>query len=189
MAIKVKVKLVLPGLTLGAEWEPDVTERRAAWELYVELVSRISTAPIGTNTGLVREALDSLYTLFGSTRDILRKYGPSIAPQRTRRRRTSLGVIAIAMLNGSIRPVLSKWHPILEDHEHNRPPDVSPLRHEQAWSRIDELRDELNQLRNTLIDVATVLGTVCGSADLLTLPPPDSTKQLEPAPKITVVVG
>jgi len=191
MTIKVKLKLAVPGLSVGAEWQPDETERRAAWELYVELVTRISTVAIDGDNGLATEALASLYTLFGSTRDILRKYGPSVAPRRGRggARRTSLGLIAVAMLNGGIRPVLSKWHPIVEDHEHNRPAGRSPLEHERLWPRIAELRDELNRLRNMLIDVATILGTVCGSADLLSLPAPGPVQGEEQRAEITVVVA
>ncbi|NEO32772.1 MAG: hypothetical protein F6K36_20600 [Symploca sp. SIO3C6] len=37
-----KVSVNLPFGIGGAEWEADPTERRAAWSLYIELVTRIS---------------------------------------------------------------------------------------------------------------------------------------------------
>ena len=71
-----KVSLNLPFGLGGVEqtWVPDDDERLAAWELYVELSTRITTVPLHAGTGLVREALSSLYSLFGTTREILRRY-------------------------------------------------------------------------------------------------------------------
>ncbi len=59
-----KVSLNLPFGLGGVEqtWEPDDDERRAAWELYVELATRIATVPRQPGTGLAREALNSLHT-------------------------------------------------------------------------------------------------------------------------------
>jgi hypothetical protein len=75
----VKVSLNLPIGGVEGTWEPDESERDAAWEMYVELITRISVAELKPDEGLLREALSSLHTLFGTTRTILRKYGPSIA--------------------------------------------------------------------------------------------------------------
>jgi hypothetical protein len=47
--------------------------------MYVELITRISVVELKPGEGLLREALSSLYTLFDTTRMILRKYGPSVA--------------------------------------------------------------------------------------------------------------
>jgi hypothetical protein len=67
-----KLKKVSVRLSFGigsAELEADPTERRAAWSLYVELVTRIAVQPLETNQGLLLEALNSLYSLFDTTRD------------------------------------------------------------------------------------------------------------------------
>lgn len=45
--------------------------RWAAWALYIELKTRITTQALNDDQGLLREALNSLYSLFGSTREIL----------------------------------------------------------------------------------------------------------------------
>ncbi len=59
--ILTKVSINLPFGIGGAEWEVDDTQRRAAWALYVELVTRISVEPLKGNEGLMRETLNSLY--------------------------------------------------------------------------------------------------------------------------------
>ncbi len=76
----VSVKLEIPYIGgIEGTWEPDKEEQRAAWEMYVELITRISTVELGPEEGLLREALTSLYSLFATTRTILREHGPSVA--------------------------------------------------------------------------------------------------------------
>lgn len=41
----VGVKLNLRVVEISGTWEPNDAERRAAWELYVELVTRVSVVP------------------------------------------------------------------------------------------------------------------------------------------------
>ena len=96
-----KVSINLPFGIGGTEWETDPTERRAAWFLYVELVTRISVEPLKSNKGLLREALNSLYSLFDTTRDILKEAGPDVGASLK-----SVGGIAIADYNQalSIKP-------------------------------------------------------------------------------------
>ncbi|RQH25906.1 hypothetical protein D4Z78_01585 [Okeania hirsuta] len=45
-AVLKKVSVSLPFGLGSAEWEADLTERHAAWSLYVELVTRISVQPL-----------------------------------------------------------------------------------------------------------------------------------------------
>jgi hypothetical protein len=73
-----KVSVSLPFGIGSAEWEADPTERRAAWSLYIELVTRIAVQPLEVDEGLLREALTSLYSMFGTTREIL-KQGVKVA--------------------------------------------------------------------------------------------------------------
>lgn len=94
---KFKVKKISTSLPFGlgqVELESDETMRRAAWALYVELTTRITTQTLETEQGLLRETLNSLYSLFGSTRQILREAGPDIGTSLE-----SVGGIAIAVLN------------------------------------------------------------------------------------------
>lgn len=145
--------------SLGGKWEPSEEERRAAWEMYVELITRVSIEELSPGEGLLREALSSLYTLFGTTREILRKYGPGVAAPKPGSD-LSFGIIAVTVLNKALRPFLTKWHPELTHYESRRPPDVSPLEHERRWELADDLRSDLNELRTTLRTYADYLGKV-----------------------------
>jgi hypothetical protein len=71
------------------------------------------------------------------------------------------------MLNAAIRPVLTRWHAELLGWEAVRPPDRSIPEHERAWSRSDELRAELEQLRGLLLEYAGLLAQVCDAPALI----------------------
>jgi hypothetical protein len=158
----VTVKLQLPYIgAIEGNWQPDEREREAAWEMYVELITRIAVVELGPGEGLLSEALGSLYTLFEATRTILRKYGPQIAKSKGDGQ-LSFGYLSVAVLNGVLRPLLTTWHPLLVDYETQRSPEVSALEHERAWKRADELRDELNGAREALYEYANVLAEVAG---------------------------
>jgi len=156
--VKVNMKLPYIGGVEGT-WEPDENERNAAWEMYVELITRISVEELKPEEGLLREALTSLYRLFDITRNILRKYGPSVAqPKGTDK--LSFGYLAVAVLNVVLRPVLAKWHPLLFDHESTKKTSVSPLEHERQWENYEELRQTLNDVRKVLIEYVDLLAQV-----------------------------
>lgn len=89
----------------GVNMEVTDTEARAAWQLYVEFATRISAQPLAAGDGSVRESLDSLYTLFASTREVLRNAGPDVA-----RGAEAVGPLAIRALNEGLRPFLVAWH-------------------------------------------------------------------------------
>lgn len=156
----VKVKLKLPYISeIEGTWKPDKNQRNAAWEMYVELITRISVAELKPGEGLLREALSSLHTLFDTTRNILCKYGPSIARPKGEDN-LSFGYLAVAILNTVLRPVLAKWHPLLLDYENTKKNSVSPSEHEKQWEKYEELRQALNDVRNVLIEYADLLSQV-----------------------------
>jgi hypothetical protein len=152
-----KVSVNLPFGIGGAEWTPDNTERNAAWSLYVELVTRISVQTLKEDQGLLREALTSLYSLFGTTREILRNAGPDVGASKN-----SVGGIAIAVLNNGLRPILAYWHPELLDWESKRKPEISPRDHEMNWKRNKELCDKLEALQKDLTIYADALAEIAG---------------------------
>jgi hypothetical protein len=149
-AVLKKVSVSLPFGIGSAEWEADKTERRAAWSLYVELVTRIAVEPLAEEEGLLREALNSLYSLFGTTREILKEAGPDVGASHS-----SVGGIAIAVLNRGLRPFLAKWHPRLQvwesKRESKRPIDVSPSEYEKKWSDALELQQILFKPATSMI--------------------------------------
>ncbi len=59
-AVLTQVTVSLPFGIGSASWEADPTERNAAWELYVELVTRVAVQSLNPQEGLVREAMNSL---------------------------------------------------------------------------------------------------------------------------------
>ena len=96
-----KRQLHLDSVTVQIPWagsatfSPDEAEERVAWALYVELSTRVAIEPIDRENGSLREALTSIYHLFGAMRIILREGGAGVG-----RKQTSLGRIAIEVMNG-----------------------------------------------------------------------------------------
>lgn len=170
---QIRVNLSFPGVGgIEGTWAPDDSERRAAWELYVELVTRISVAELRPDEGLLREALSSLYSFFNTTRTILRTYGPTVAQVKDGSQ-LSFGYVAVAVLNTVLRPTLAHWHPRLLEYEHLRPNTTSLLEHERSWEYASALRDELNQVRLVLIDYANLLADVAEVPSLIIDRPQD----------------
>ncbi len=162
---KTAITVNLGFLSIQGTWEIDELQRKAAWDMYVELVTRISVVELKPDEGLLREALTSLYSLFGTTREILKKYGPSIATPG-QKGDTTFGHIAIGVLNQILRPLLAKWHPLLTDYENKRPKEDSQTEHEKNWPHAANLRQEINLVRQQLIEYANVLAEVSGVSKL-----------------------
>lgn len=147
--------------------KPEGAEKQAAWEIYVELVTRVPITALEDDQGLLREALTSLYSLFQTTRALLRHLGPTkIHPLAEPDQ--SFSYLAVRMLNLALRPFLSKWHPVLKDYEERRPVAVGVLEHEQQWERAPILRQEIAALRQTLLDYANAFAEIAGTASLIT---------------------
>jgi hypothetical protein len=152
-----KVSVSLPFGIGGAEWEADITERKAAWSLYIELVTRITVQSLEADEGLLREALNSLHSMFAITRQILREAGPDVGISTQ-----SVGGIAIAVLNKGLRPFLSQWHPLLQTWEAQKPATTSPKEHEKNWSLEPQMRQELLLLGKELEQYVNALAEIVG---------------------------
>jgi hypothetical protein len=120
--------------------------------------------------------LSSLYTLFATTREILRKYGPDIAEPKPHGQ-YNFGFLAVAMLNLALRPVLTRWHPALEEWEAARPPGRSRAEHEAAWDRVQELRAALDDARLAMTQYARIMADACGVPDLISATRPEASDQ------------
>ncbi|MFD4263696.1 TIR domain-containing protein [Streptomyces sp. NPDC058534] len=144
---------------------PSPLERAAAFDLQVELVTRVGVQPLPRDHGSLREALTSLHSLFATTRDLLHRVATETATPLT------LPAIAARLTNTHLRPFLTTWHPALQEHEAIRPPDVSPFEHERRWKRSADMRADLAELRGPLTSVAEELAALCG-VDLLAPSPP-----------------
>lgn len=168
---KFVVNIALPiGPGISGTWEPDKNEQEAAWEMYIELVTRVTVVPLKPGEGLLREALSSYYSLFETTRKILREHGYTVAqpkgPKGHNSDRLSFGIIAVAILNDMLRPLLSKWHPRLQHHETQCPSDRSKMEHEELWSEATNLREEIEQARKILKLYADLLAQIANIPSL-----------------------
>lgn len=155
----IKVSLNIPGMKVEGTWSPNKAEREAAWELYVELITRISVVELKPEKGILREALTSNHSIFQTTRDILRKYGPIVAEPR-KRSDYSFGELSVYILNYVLRPLLEIWHPLLQEYESKREPHVSIKEHEDNWELNSELRTELEKTRRILVKYSYYLAKV-----------------------------
>ncbi len=133
---------------LEMEWNPSEPDKDAAWELYVELLTRITTQPLPNEDGDEETALQSVYSLFGLTRSIIKSHG------RDCREFTK---IAIVVLNQIIRPFTAKWHKVSVAGQFNNP-DICK-----------EFRDDLNVLQEKLRIYTKMLSDMAGVEDLTAL--------------------
>lgn len=125
-----------------AEFVAQEIDRRAAWELFVELATRVSTQSLPDMQGSEKQSLSSLYALFPTTREILKHHGPSA--QNSAR-------IAIAVLNVVLRPFLTRWHAKFERGDPLDELTCKQFRQELALMRVDLL-----EYANVLARVADV---------------------------------
>ena len=100
---KVGVKTSFLDLTI----EYNDVDRAAAWDLYIELITRVTTQELRPNEGDANEALKSIYGIFDLTRSTLHKNGP---------RCQGFAQVSILILNKVIRPFTAKWHKISLDN-------------------------------------------------------------------------
>jgi hypothetical protein len=135
---KVKVNLKI----VEMEWEPREPDREAAWELYIELLTRIVTQPLPAEYGDEKTALDSAYALFPITREILRRKGRDCV---------GFSRIAIAVLNQVVRPFTAKWHKLSLATAFDDEKQCTKFRIE-----LQALQDDLRKYTRLLADIAAV---------------------------------
>tara|TARA_R110001592_G_scaffold22272_1_gene88844 strand:+ start:302 stop:781 length:480 start_codon:yes stop_codon:yes gene_type:complete len=83
------------------EFSPNDPDRDAAWDLYVELLTRTTTQYLEPEYGDEKTSLESVHALFKLTRDTLKVRG---------RHCNEFAKIGIIVLNQVVRPFTSKWH-------------------------------------------------------------------------------
>ncbi len=127
---------------LDAELAFNVADEKAAWEMYVELLTRIATQPLEDNTGNEQAALESIYSLFSVTRGILKDNGRSCI---------QFSKIAIIILNQVIRPFTAKWHILSMQNAFN-----SPIQCQAFRSELNNLQNELRKYTSMLSGIAQV---------------------------------
>lgn len=138
----------LNGYFVRADIRINDVGRHAAWELYVEMLTRIVTQPLPSQDGDDKTALDSVYSLFPTTREVLRRYGPKAL---------EFGKIAIPVLNQQVRPFTAKWHRLsLQDAFDDD-------------ARRQEFREDLKNLQEKLRNYNRMLAEIAGVEDITDL--------------------
>lgn len=135
--------LPLPAAFLAAEFAPSEADRRAAWELHVELVTRIVTQPLSPGQGVEASALASLHALFAISRDIMKRHG---------REAQSFARVSVAVLNHLLRPFLARWHPQFVAEA--TPDDATRAAFRQALDALLPAMREYARLLAAMADVA-----------------------------------
>lgn len=133
---------------LNMEWKPQDHDRDAAWDLYVELLTRITTQYLAPEHGDEKIALDSIHALFSLTRETLKHRG---------RHCNEFAKIAIVVLNQVVRPFTAKWHK----------ESLGGAFTDQ--DRCREFRQELRQLQEQLRQYTKMLADMAGVEDLTKL--------------------
>lgn len=133
---------------LEMEWKPSDYDKNAAWELYIELLTRITTQHLPPDHGDEETALKSIYSLFGLTREVIKRQG---------RHCIEFTKIAVIILNQIVRPFTAKWH---------------KLSIEKAFSdhkQCKTFRKELTELQVVLRTYTKMLADMAGVEDLTSL--------------------
>lgn len=133
---------------LDMEWKPQDEDKNAAWELYIELLTRVATQSLPAEHGDEETALTSVYKLFGLTREIIRRNG---------RHCIEFTKIAVVVLNQIIRPFTAKWH------------KLSLVEAFKDSKQCDIFRKELADLQENLKKYSKMLADMAGVEDLTNL--------------------
>jgi hypothetical protein len=127
---------------LEMEWQPKEPDKNAAWELYIEMLTRITTQHLQPEHGDEKTALASIYNLFPCTREIIKQHGRDCV---------EFTKIAIVVLNQVVRPFTEKWHKESLKGAFNKKEKCARFRRELA-----QLQAKLRQYTKMLAEMAGV---------------------------------
>ncbi len=136
------ISLKINAKFLEMEWKPQTADQDAAWDLYIELLTRITTQPLPQTHGDEKTALASVYQLFPLTRDIIRRHGRDCS---------NFTKIAIVVLNQIVRPFTVKWHRLSLAGAFDDPVQCTAFRQE-----LELKQQQLREYTRMLADMAGV---------------------------------
>lgn len=123
------------------DWEPKDADRNAAWELYVELLTRVTTQALSMDEDTEEAALSSIYSLFDTTRNILKRHGRDCI---------AFSIVAIVILNQVIRPFTAEWYPVFQTTT------VAPDQRKAFRAELRKLQKKLICYSHMLAEIAEV---------------------------------
>lgn len=89
-------------------WAPSAADRALAWDLMVEMKTRIVIQPLKDDEGDDKTALTSVSRLFDASRSFMHQHGVECANTAT---------LINGYLNKYVRPFTAKWHKVSEDQK------------------------------------------------------------------------
>ncbi|MEM7360780.1 MAG: DUF2235 domain-containing protein [Pseudomonadota bacterium] len=122
-------------------WAPNTADKALAWEIYVELQTRITTQVLNDDEGDDVAALTSIYELFPKARKSIKIYGTDCSNAAT---------LITLFLNQRIRDFTTKWHGI----------SVREKWKESEHSPNADFREDLVKLRPDIEQFARALSQV-----------------------------
>jgi len=133
---------------LEMEWKPQDVDQDAAWELYIELLTRITTQYLPPEHGDEKTALDSVHRIFDLTREVIKRKG---------RHCMEFTKIAVVVLNQIIRPFTARWH------------RLSIQGAFEDTAQCEQFRNELSSLQAALRTYTKMLADMANVEDLTEL--------------------
>ncbi len=127
---------------LELNFEPKEADKNAAWELYIELLTRITTQPLPSEHGDEKAALESVHKLFELTRKTIKEYKKDCI---------EFTKIAVVVLNQIVRPFTAKWHKLSLNGAFSDIEQCKVFRKD-----LEEIQIELRQYTKMLADMAGV---------------------------------
>lgn len=123
-------------------WAPTDADRALAWDVYVELQTRIAVQTLRDDEGDDTTALTSIYKLFPLSRESMRRHGVECA---------NTGVLLTAFLNQKVRNFTAQWHKRSVEERWSKKPGT---KHPEFRAALKNLQPELKQLARALSQLA-----------------------------------
>ncbi len=137
-----QLKISVPFLEM--EWGPSDADKNAAWELYIELLTRTPLDAGFEDELEPKTTLDTAYSLMPVIREIIKRNGKEC---------TEFAKIAIIVVQQVIRPFLARWH---------KQTSAGALQGDE----LEQFTAEFDSFRDSLMKFAGMLANMAGVEDL-----------------------
>lgn len=147
----------IPFMGGGITFDVTRPDREVAWKLYVQFVTRKAAVPFDEEHDVIKEVFDSLFELFRESRSLLLELPTDVAT-----REEGVASLVIRVLNGGVRPVLTRWQAdfrawwdaALAD---NRNAGRSPQEIQRDYPKYDDLVSSIAEMNTELSKFADEL--------------------------------
>ncbi len=145
------------------KFKPNYKDTQIAYSLWIELSTRKIGLPIDLENDVIAEVLNSWYTFFKITRDLLKQV-PVSRLQDSKGTKTIVN-IAIEVLNKGMRPFLTKWQAKFRkwyDEEKGKTDNqgMSPQEIQSKFQQYTLLTEEMIEVNQRMIHYRKILKTI-----------------------------